>query len=171
MKKPYGKPGRSRPVSSFCWASRAWDFILALSPMYKNSMPRTTPLIPIPNLTSRVARVRYHWNAKPLPLMKRANITTPSRFLKNLALRAKSLRFPFIWGNPYWPQAKTERALAIFEKLVDQNGDFAPEARWYAALAALKLRDTAKVEDLLRKIIAVNGYRSAQARELLKRLE
>lgn len=77
----------------------------------------------------------------------------------------------FYLAQSYLANDNYDKALTIFEETIQHQEAFVDEAHWFAALAALKLNTKAIVQKHLNYLVANGGYKSVQARELLKKLD
>ena len=86
--------------------------------------------------------------------------------------KAKSSEYiKFYLAQSYLAINENEKALSRFEEIIENNKDFVGESYWFAALSALKLNNKDLVKKYLNYLIANDGYKSRQAKLLLKDLD
>lgn len=77
----------------------------------------------------------------------------------------------FYLAQSFLANENHEKALSIFEEIIQNQEAFSDESHWFAALAALKLNKKTTVQKHLSYLVSSGGYKSGQAQELLKNLD
>ncbi len=79
--------------------------------------------------------------------------------------------YDFYIGQSQLALGQTADAIGSFESVVDTNGEFTSEARWYLALSHLKNKENTKAKVLLNRIVEDQSYKYEAASVLLKALD
>ena len=84
--------------------------------------------------------------------------------------KSSSKYLNFYLAQSYLANGDYETALTKFEKNIKDHEFFIGESHWFAALTALKFHKKDIAKKHLRYLVDTGGYKSSQAKELLKKL-
>jgi tetratricopeptide (TPR) repeat protein len=73
-------------------------------------------------------------------------------------------------GNSYLANGQPEKALPLFEKVLDEYAVFDEQAEWYVAVSYLKLEEREKARVALKKVVAREGSYTSKAQLILEKL-
>ena len=76
----------------------------------------------------------------------------------------------FYMAQSYLQINQMEKSKEHFQKVIDENGEFAAEAHWYLALIAIKQEDNEMAKQQLNELISKYDYNKDKATELLSEL-
>ena len=94
------------------------------------------------------------------------------QFNKALSKNSEHPMCNFYSGLCYQQLGKYDKAIAAFQKVIDENDNlFIEQAQWYKALSLLKTKDLKKAYQSFNQIVDSNGYYSRNAKEIIKKLK
>jgi tetratricopeptide (TPR) repeat protein len=73
-------------------------------------------------------------------------------------------------GNSYLASGQPEKALLLFEKVLNNYEVFDEQAEWYVAVTYLKLEEREKAREALQKVVARNSSYKSKAQLILDKL-
>lgn len=76
----------------------------------------------------------------------------------------------FYLGNCYLASNQAERALPLFEKVLNEYEVFDEQAEWYIAVSYLKLEERERAKQALEKVVARNSAYKDKAQTILDKL-
>jgi tetratricopeptide (TPR) repeat protein len=85
-------------------------------------------------------------------------------------LREKDEAVLLYLGNSYLALSQPQKALPLFEKVVNEYEVFDEQAEWYLAVTYLKLEDREKATAALQKVVARESSYKTKAQQILKKL-
>lgn len=77
----------------------------------------------------------------------------------------------FYLAQSYLKNGQSREAIALFEEVISDKGEFAPQALWYAALAYLKTDQKENAVQTLKDLVADGRYKKTEASAILKEVE
>lgn len=77
----------------------------------------------------------------------------------------------FYLAQSYLKNEEPEKAIPLLNEVIAENGEFAPQALWYAALAHLKTGEKDRAVNLFGALVADGRYKKAEASALLEALQ
>lgn len=91
--------------------------------------------------------------------------------LKALNAKEDAIYVDFYLAHAYLNNNEPKKAIVFYKNVVREKGEFVSEAKWYIALAHLKLKEEKKAKQSLKDVIADGKYKKAEAEVLLQELE
>mgnify|MGYP000550941172 CR=1 FL=1 len=94
------------------------------------------------------------------------------KLFKELKNKEASIHYiDFYIGQVYLRNNAPDKAISFFNTIIEHNGEFAPQAKWFLALSHVKLKDKEKAVDILKDIIEEGEYKKEEAKVLLSKLK
>ena len=90
---------------------------------------------------------------------------------KEIEQTNKASYISFYMGQTYLELENLEAAKTMFEKVIETEKDFVPEAHWYLALTYLKLKNKTQAKVQLNTLVNTHTYNKEKALEILDRLD
>lgn len=78
--------------------------------------------------------------------------------------------FKFYMAQSYLEIKEFKKSKVLFLEIIENNDAFITESKWYLALIAIKNKDKKMASNYLNDLIKKGGYKSKQAKNILKKL-
>jgi len=106
-----------------------------------------------------------------LKLYNNRNFSQASDLFKELLnTDSNSAKIHLLYGISLMEEQKNNDAIINFKAIINNNGEYIIEAKWYLALAYIKIQDIKSAKILLNELTETPGYYKDKSKELLQKL-
>ncbi|WP_353779281.1 tetratricopeptide repeat protein [Winogradskyella sp. 3972H.M.0a.05] len=111
-----------------------------------------------------------NWN-KALEYYKAKNFNDANVYFERAKGEIPEYQLNFFSASTFLAMDNVEKALKGFNEVLETDNDYNQQAKWYKALCLIKLEDIETAKKILNTIIAEEGYKSDEAKQILSALD